>query len=120
VSPLPGRIAGRAAGISASDELDLKIGEFEAELDGKIANDVVGDEFRNENAGFAVRHVALEVREYIKCFLGLAEAHPLDQPEMRDGKPALGVLDPIDNGIDFLDHFRFHGVLPPVIKVIIL
>jgi len=110
----------RAAGISASDELDFDVGEFEAELDGKIANDVVGDEFRNENAGFAVRHVALEVREDKQFLLGVAEADPLDQPEMQNGQPALGVLDPIENGIDFLDHFRVHGVLPPVVKVIII
>jgi hypothetical protein len=116
VSPLPGWIAGRAAGISASDELDFEIGEFETELDVKIANNVVGDEFRNENAGFAIRHVALEVREDNQSFFGFTEAHPLDQPEVRDGKPALGVFDPIEYRIDFLDHFRVHGVLPPIIK----
>jgi hypothetical protein len=108
------------SGFFWSNELHLEIGEFEAELDGKTANDVVGDEFSNENAGFAVRHVALEVREDKKFLLGVAEANSLDQPEMQNGQPALGVLDPIENGIDLLDHFRVHRVLPPVVKVIIL
>jgi hypothetical protein len=64
--------------------------------------------------------VALEVREDEQFLLRLAEPDPFDEPEMQNGQPALGILDTIENSVDFLDHFRVHGVLPPGWKVIIL
>jgi len=64
--------------------------------------------------------LALEVRENIKFLVFLAEADALDEPEMQNGQTALGVLDPIEYIVDFLDHFWIHGVLPPGREVIIL
>jgi len=101
-------------------ELDLEVGVLEVELDGEVAEDVFAHQLRDEDAGLAVGHVTLEVRENKKFFLCFAEPDPLHEPEMQNGQPALGILDTVKNGIDFLDHFRIHGVLPPVEKVVIL